>query len=356
MEPERWKQIEDLFEAARQQPADQRLGFVRQACGADVDLGREVESLLKAAEADDSFLDGAALSSIAERPPTFKAGDKLGSFQILSLLGRGGMGEVWRARDPRLKRDVAIKVLPSAMARDPDRIARFEREARAASALNHPNIVSIYDVGRDKDTYWIASELIEGDTLRHAIESGPLRSAKAIEIAAQVANGLAAAHAAGLVHRDLKPDNIMVTPKGQVKILDFGLAKQSRPLPDSSTAGMTDEGMILGTVGYMSPEQVRGEPADHRSDLFSFGVVLYEMLCGKRAFAGGSSAEVMSAILKDDPRELPVSVPAALARIVSRCAKLAAVVGLQESSRLDPRRSSCWQACAAARYSSSSRS
>ena len=320
MEPERWKQIEDLFEAARWLSADQRAEFLRKACGGDHALEAEVDSLLKAAEADDSFLDGAALSSIAERPPTFKPGDTLGNFQILSLLGRGGMGEVWRARDPRLKRDVAIKVLPSAMARDPARIARFEREARAASALNHPNIVSVYDVGHEKDTYWIATELVNGETLRRLIESGgPLRPPKAVEIAAQVAAGLAAAHAAGLVHRDLKPDNLMVTPTGQVKILDFGLAKQSRPAPGSSTAEMTDEGIILGTVGYMSPEQVRSEQADHRSDLFSFGVVLYEMLSGKRAFAGGSSAEVMSSILKEDPRELPASVPPPLARIVSRC-------------------------------------
>jgi serine/threonine protein kinase len=237
----------------------------------------------------------------------------------VELLGRGGMGEVWRARDARLKRDVAIKVLPAGLARDPDRIARFEREARAAGALNHPNIVAVYDIGCDNGTYWIASELVHGDTLRRAIERGPLPAPKAIEIAMQVAAGLAAAHAAGLVHRDLKPANIMVTRDGQVKILDFGLAKQRHDAQDSTITDLTDEGVVMGTAGYMSPEQVRGEAVDHRSDLFSFGVVLYEMLCGKRAFAGASSVEVMNAILKEDPPELPASVPPALGRIVRRC-------------------------------------
>jgi serine/threonine protein kinase len=172
MEVERWKRIEDLFEAARNRPADQRAAFLREASVGDPSVAAEVESLLKAASDGDSFLDGAALSSIAERPPTFKAGDTLGNFQIVSLLGRGGMGEVWRARDPRLKRDVAIKVLPAAVAQDPGRIARFEREARAASALNHANIVSVYDIGNDNGVHWIASELINGDTLRRVIESG----------------------------------------------------------------------------------------------------------------------------------------------------------------------------------------
>jgi Tol biopolymer transport system component len=197
--------------------------------------------------------------------------------------------------------------------------SRFEREARAAGALNHPNIVAVHDIGCDNGTYWIATELVSGDTLRRMIDHGPLPAPRAIEIATQVAAGLAAAHAAGLVHRDLKPDNIMVTLGGQVKILDFGLAKQRRTAPDSTITDLTDEGVVLGTAGYMSPEQVRGAAADHRSDLFSFGVVLYEMLCGKRAFAGDSSVEVMNAILKEEPPELPASVPAALGRIVRRC-------------------------------------
>jgi Tol biopolymer transport system component len=313
MEAERWRQIEALLEAALKQPPEKRAAFLAEACAGDLQLRGEVESLL--AQNADSFLESSPVSAVQ----ALSARSKLGNFEILELLGRGGMGEVWRARDARLKRDVAIKVLPAGLAGDPDRIARFEREARAAGALNHPNIVAVYDVGHDNGTYWIASELVRGETLRRIIERGPLPGAKAVEIAAQVAAGLAAAHAAGLVHRDLKPDNIMVTRGGQVKILDFGLAKQRYPAPNSTTAFLTDEGTVLGTAGYMSPEQVRGEPADHRADLFSLGVVLYEMLSGKRAFAGASSVEVMNAILKDDPPELPASVPPALGRIVRRC-------------------------------------
>jgi Tol biopolymer transport system component len=313
MQAERWKQIEELYQAVLAQPPEKRAAFLAQACPDDPQLRGEVESLL--AQQAESFLESAPLSAVH----ALTAGAKLGNFEIVELLGRGGMGEVWRARDARLKRDVAIKVLPAGLARDPDRIVRFEREARAAGALNHPNIVSVYEIGRDNETYWIASELVRGDTLRRVIEAGPLAPPKAVEIATQVAAGLAAAHAAGLVHRDLKPDNIMVTRDGQVKILDFGLAKQWRPAPDSTTAGLTDAGVVMGTAGYMSPEQVRGETVEHRSDLFSFGVVLYEMLCGRRAFSGASSAEVMHANLKDQPPELPASVPPPLDRIVRRC-------------------------------------
>jgi len=313
MQAERWKQIEELYQAALGQPAEKRTAFLAQACPDDLQLRGEVQSLLD--QQADSFLESGPVAAIK----ALSAGAKLGNFEIVELLGRGGMGEVWRAHDARLKRDVAIKVLPAALAHDPDRIARFEREARAASALNHPNIVAVHDIGCDNGIYWIASELVRGDTLRRAIEAGPLPAPKAIQIATQVAAGLAAAHAAGLVHRDLKPDNIMVTRDGHVKILDFGLAKQRRTSPDSTATGLTDEGMVLGTAGYMSPEQVRGQAADPRSDLFSFGVVLYEMVCGKRAFAGASSVEVMNAILKDDPADLPASVPTALNRIVRRC-------------------------------------
>ena len=313
MEAERWKQIEELCQAALEQPPEVRAAFLERACPDDAKLRADVQALLN--QQADSFLESAPISAIKG----LGAGAKLGNFEIVELLGRGGMGEVWRARDARLKREVAIKVLPAGLARDPDRIARFEREARAASALNHPNIVSVHDIGCDNGTYWIATELVRGDTLRRMIEAGPLPVPRAVDIATQVAAGLAAAHAAGLVHRDLKPDNIMVTRDGRVKILDFGLAKQRRTAQDSTTTDLTDEGVVLGTAGYMSPEQVRGEAVDHRSDLFSFGVVLYEMLCGKRAFAGNSSVEVMNAILKEDPAELPASVPPALALIVRRC-------------------------------------
>jgi serine/threonine protein kinase len=313
MEAERWKKIEGLYQAAIAQPPEKRAEFLAQACPADAGLRGEVQSLL--AQQADSFLESSPVSAIK----TLSPGAKLANFEIVELIGRGGMGEVYRARDSRLKRDVAIKVLPAGLARDPDRIARFEREARAAGALNHPNIVAVYEIGRDGDTYWIATELVAGESLAKAIEHGPLGVPRALEIARQIVDGLAAAHAAGIVHRDLKPANLMVTRDGRVKILDFGLALRQRTSQDSTTIEMTDEGTVMGTAGYMSPEQVRGEVVDHRSDLFSFGVIFYEMLGGKRAFAGGSSVEVMSAILKDDPPELPASVPPVFDRIMRRC-------------------------------------
>jgi serine/threonine protein kinase/Tol biopolymer transport system component len=313
MQADRWKEIQELYEAAIAQPPEKRTQFLERACPADADLRGEVRSLL--AQPADSFLESSPVSAIKTLTP----GARLGSFEILELIGRGGMGEVYRARDSRLKRDVAIKVLPAGLARDPDRIARFEREARAAGALNHPNIVAVYEAGREDDTYWIASELVAGESLAKVMERGPMAVGKSVEIATQLADGLAAAHAAGIVHRDLKPANIMVARDGRVKILDFGLALRRRMSQDSTTLEMTDEGTVMGTAGYMSPEQVRGETVDHRSDLFSFGVVLYEMLSGKRAFAGGSSVEVMNAVLKDQPAELPASIPPALALIVRRC-------------------------------------
>ena len=321
MEVERWNRIEELYQAALALPPERRAAFLARACSTDPQLRAEVQSLLD--QQADSFLEGAPVSAIK----TLRPGVKLSNFEIVELIGQGGMGEVYRARDVRLKREVAIKVLPPSMVRDPDRIARFEREARAAGSLNHPNIVAVYDTGHDGDTYWIASELVAGEPLAGVIRHGPLAPRKAIEIAAQIADGLAAAHTAGIVHRDLKPANIMVARDGRVKILDFGLAKQRRPGAASTTVDLsgdlngdlTGEGVVMGTAGYMSPEQVRGEEVDHRSDLFSAGVVIYETLTGTRAFSGGSSVEVMHAILTDDPPELPASVPPALAGIVGRC-------------------------------------
>jgi serine/threonine protein kinase len=313
MQAERWKKVEELYQAAIALSTEKRADYLAQACANDLEVRHEVESLL--AQQADSFLESAPLSAIKALSP----GAKLGNFEIVDLIARGGMGEVYRARDARLKRDVAIKVLPAGLARDPDRIARFEREARAAGALNHPNIVAVYEFGRDDDTYWIATELVGGESLAKVVERGPLGVPRALEIARQIADGLAAAHAAGIVHRDLKPANIMVTRDDRVKILDFGLALRRRTSQDSTTLDLTDEGTVLGTAGYMSPEQVRGEMVDHRADLFSFGVILYEMLGGKRAFAGASSVEVMHAILKEDPAELPASVPPVFDRIMRRC-------------------------------------
>jgi eukaryotic-like serine/threonine-protein kinase len=245
-------------------------------------------------------------------------GRTLGSYQIIEKLGEGGMGEVWRARDNRLGRFVAVKVLPADLARDADRRQRFEAEARAVGILNHPNIVAVYDVGTDGDQAYMVSELVEGESLRPLIRRGPLSPRKLTDLASQIAEGLAAAHGVGIVHRDLKPENIMVTRDGRAKILDFGLAKQiAKPAGDeTATALLSQPGIVMGTVGYMSPEQVRGEPVDRRSDIFSFGCILYELATGNRSFQAGSAAEVLGAILKDDPP--PIGNPA-LDAIVRRC-------------------------------------
>jgi len=258
---------------------------------------------------------------------TLSAGTKLGPYDIQSLLGAGGMGEVYRAHDARLDRIVAIKVLPTSCSADPERLQRFIQEARAAAALNHPNILSIFDIGEEHGAPYIVSELLQGQTLRERMRSGPLSSRKAVDYALQAAKGLAAAHEKGIVHRDLKPENLFLTDDERVKILDFGLAKLTRPEneggADAPTVQVnTEPGQIMGTVGYMSPEQVRGKPADHRSDIFAFGSILYEMLSGQRAFRGESAADTMSAILKEEPAELAETVrnvPPALERMVRHC-------------------------------------
>lgn len=250
---------------------------------------------------------------------TLVPGSMLGPYEILSAIGAGGMGEVWKARDPRLGRDVAIKVLPPSLANDTDRLGRFEVEAKSASALNHPGIITVHDLGKQAGIVYLVTELIDGQNLR---EARPESLRRQIDIAAQVADALAAAHAKGITHRDLKPDNIMVSRDGRAKILDFGLAKQTGPLKqdEATRVGFQSEpGMVLGTVGYMAPEQVQGIGADSRSDIFSFGAVLYELLTGERAFQGNFNAEVLNAIVKNDPPAMPESVPPSLQQIVHRC-------------------------------------
>ncbi len=266
-------------------------------------------------------------------------GVRLGPYEILSSLGAGGMGEVYRARDARLDRSVAVKVLPPGLAEDPERLRRFELEAKAASALNHPNIVVVFDVGTHEGAPYVVSELLEGQTLREAMPS--LAPRKALGYGVQIAHGLAAAHDKGIVHRDLKPENLLVTDDGRVKILDFGLAKTVRALADGqpmseapTVSHDTEAGTVLGTVGYMSPEQVRGLPADPRSDIFSLGAVLYEMLSGQRAFRGATTADTMMAILKEDPPELSSArpeLPPAVDRIVRRCLEKSAAERLQSA-------------------------
>jgi serine/threonine protein kinase len=260
---------------------------------------------------------------------TLATGTKLGRYEIRSKIGEGGMGEVYRAFDPKMNREVAIKVLPAAYSTDKERLARFEQEAQTAGALNHPNILVIHHIDTHEDAPYIVSELLEGETLRERMGGVALPQRKAIDYALQTAHGLAAAHEKGIVHRDLKPENLFITKDGRVKILDFGLAKLtgaadgSQPQTEIPTRRVnTDPGMVMGTIGYMSPEQLRGKPTDHRSDIFSFGAILYEMLSGRRAFRGESTADTMSAILREDPPELSgtnKTINPALERVVNHC-------------------------------------
>ena len=320
MNAELWKKIDELFAAAHAQPTDQRAAFLDRACGGDQALRAELESLLKAANADKSFLEHPP-APLPDQP-ALKAGDKLGAYEIIERIGRGGMGEVYRAHDPRLKRDVAIKVLPPDFAQDTERLRRFEHEARAASALNHPNIVSVHDVGRTDGISWMVTELVEGRSLRQVLEKGAMPPRKAVEIAAQIADGLAAAHAAGLVHRDLKAENVMLASGDLVKILDFGIAKWQVWAPGTSetlSGTFTKAGEVVGTAASMSPEQALGRQVDHRSDIFSLGVLLYEMLSGQRPFTGDTNVAVMHAIVNQEPEDLPAEVPQAIAGIVQRC-------------------------------------
>ncbi|MEX1244652.1 MAG: serine/threonine-protein kinase [Thermoanaerobaculia bacterium] len=248
---------------------------------------------------------------------------------MLAPIGAGGMGEVYKAKDPCLGREVAIKVLPASFSADADRLRRFEQEAKAAGVLNHPNITAVYDIGSVDGAPYVVQELLEGETLRAALAGGKLSPRKTADYATQIAHGLAAAHDRGIVHRDLKPENLFVTREGRVKILDFGLAKLTQAEGSASDATSlptetrgTEPGVVLGTLGYMSPEQVRGRPADARSDIFSFGAILYEMVSGKRAFHGDSAADTMSAILKEDPPDLSAtnqSISPGLERIVRHC-------------------------------------
>jgi eukaryotic-like serine/threonine-protein kinase len=282
-----------------------------------------------------------AFNCIIAVPMPLAAGTRLGPYEVIALLGAGGMGEVYRGHDPRMGRDVAITVLPQDVSADLTRVRRFEQEARAAAALNHPNILSVYDVGQHDGAAYLVSELLDGETLRSRLRrlspaadqpalaprlQRALTSRKAVEYAVQIARGLAAAHEKAIVHRDLKPENLFITTNERVKILDFGLAELESSSPTqadgAATVADTAVGTVLGTVGYMAPEQVRGLAADHRSDIFALGSMLYEMLSGTRAFGGATSADVMTAVLNEEPPEAPLAerhVRPALARVVRRC-------------------------------------
>src|SRR5215470_12944138 len=255
-----------------------------------------------------------------------ETGEQIGPYEILGPLARGGMGEVYRARDNRLRREVALKMLPDAAAHDADSLARFDRETRAVAALNHPNILAIHDTGTYRTIPYAVTELLSGESLADRLRSGVLAPAKALDVAAQIADGLAAAHARGIIHRDIKPDNIFLTNEGRAKILDFGIARIEQPartagLSDTVSRGSTSSQFLVGTAGYMSPEQVRGKAIDGRTDIFSLGATFFEMLTGRRAFMRDSPVETLGAVLRDDPRKHSETekIPESIRGFVFRC-------------------------------------
>src|SRR5262245_11536188 len=335
MKPERWRQIESLYYTALERGPTERAAFLVEACAGDEELRREVESLLAAHEQSESFLATPALEVaaqvIAEDRGQTLSGRIISHYQVLSLLGAGGMGEVYLAEDTRLGRKVALKLLPQKFTQDRERVLRFQQEARAASALNHPNILTIYEIGEFEGRHFIATEFIDGQTLR-MLMGAQIKLPAALDVATQVASALAAAHEAGIVHRDIKPENIMARRDGYIKVLDFGLAKLTEQFSpdrttvadsDTSTKGLvhTDPGKLMGTARYMSPEQIRGREVNGRSDVFSLGVVLYEMVTGRGPFDGAAPGEVMAAVLNQEPpplRRYTRDAPAELERIVGK--------------------------------------
>jgi Tol biopolymer transport system component len=333
MTPERWDRIQELYHAARACAEADRAEFLANTCGGDVALEREVRALLAQPVSTDSFvgfLGGPAQARLSDIATNDLTGRQLGSYRVLSLLGRGGMGEVYRAHDAKLGRDVAIKVLPSMFTADRERVARFDSEARMLAALNHPHIGAIYGLEDAGGMPALVLELVEGETLFDRLRRGPIAPTEALAIARQIADALDAAHQKRIIHRDLKPANIKVTPDGLVKVLDFGLAKAlaseitaTQDVTESPTAAIdaTRMGMILGTAAYMSPEQARGLPVDTRADIWAFGCVLYEMLTGRRPFTGKTIPETLAAILEREPdwNALPSSTPAGIRGLLRRC-------------------------------------
>jgi serine/threonine-protein kinase len=328
MTPERWQQIDQLFHSALERESGERAAFLAQACNGDGSLRREVESLIGSHEQSDSFIEAPAADLaaglLAGRKTQLTAGQAVGPYKIVSLLGEGGMGEVYLADDTRLNRKIALKRLPPHFTINPDRVRRFGREARAASALNHPNIVTIHEIGDSNSTHFIATEFVDGKTLRQLINEKPFTLSEALNVVIQVAGALTAAHAAGIVHRDIKPENIMVRADGYVKVLDFGLAKLTElQITDSDreipTLLQSNPGLVMGTVQYMSPEQARGKKVDVRTDLWSLGVVLYELLAGRVPFSGETPSHVMVSLMEDElpPLTSYANVPE-LDRIVTK--------------------------------------
>ena len=331
MTPDRWQQVKEIFNSAITCPPAERSVFISQACFGDDALRSEVESLIASHEEAGSFIDKpafeAAASLLANERAELRAGQSIASYDVISFISRGGMGEVYLAEDKRLGRKVALKLLPSSFTTDADRLRRFEQEARAASALNHPNIITIYEIREAAGSHIIATEFVEGETLRQRLSRSALTLSETLNIAIQVADALSAAHKAGIIHRDVKPENIMLRPDGYVKVLDFGLAKLSEEATPAVAAEAptiqvrTGSGIVIGTAGYMSPEQARGLGVDHRSDIFSLGAVIYEMLARRKPFEGDTPSDTLAAILKTEPPPLArvaKSVPSELVRIVNK--------------------------------------
>src|SRR6478736_745537 len=331
MKPERWQQVNDLFQSTVERTPEERTAFLDEACHDDEGMRREVESLLTSYEQAENFIEVPAFEVAPELVTNDQAGalvgKVIGHYRIESLIGVGGMGEVYLARDERLGRKVALKLLPDRLTIDETQLSRFKTEARSASALNHPNILTVYEIGAEGNRQFIATEFIEGMTLRASLACGRMNLRAALEIAVQVASALAAAHETGVVHRDIKPENIMLRPDGYAKVLDFGIAKLTEQRPGSDdqveTAAVlqTRPGFVLGTAHYMSPEQARGQKVDARSDIWSLGVVLYEMVAGSPPFRGETPSDCIAAILTAEPA--PVSsispdVPAKLESILQK--------------------------------------
>src|SRR3954447_13763344 len=297
MTSERWQQVNDLFQLAAERAPEERTTFLQTACPGDEGLRREGESLIASYERAENFIESPAFEVVPELLADDRAGAIVGAsiahYQIESLIGVGGMGEVYLAQDERLGRKVALKFLPERLTANNVQLSRFKSEARAASALNHPNILTVYEIGAEGNRHFIATEFIEGVTLRATLARGRMSVHDALEVAVQVASALAAAHKTGVVHRDIKPENIAIRPDGYVKVLDFGLAKLVEGgqvfFDDGNAANHTGQGIILGTVNYMSPEQAKGRDVDQRTDVFSLGVVLYEMIAGVTPFRGESA-------------------------------------------------------------------
>src|SRR5499433_380401 len=323
---DRYRRIDEIFQAALELEPRERPSYISEACSGDAALLKEVECLLSSDGQQWELIGTPAFEMLApllaKDQPELEAGDSIGHYQVVSLLGVGGMGQVYLAEDAKLRRKVALKLLPTSYTRDESRLRRFQQEARAASALNHPNILTIHELGEVDGEQFIATEFVEGETLRERLQRAPLSLAETLDVAVQIAGALAAAHKAGIVHRDIKPENIMLRHDGYVKVLDFGLAKLTeQPEPATQTAATENvdisSGLVLGTVKYMSPEQAAGRQVDPRSDIFSFGVVLYEMLAGRPPFAGKNTDELISTILKKEPAPL-ADVPEEAQRLISR--------------------------------------